>query len=89
MVAHAVACCVSPEPQLVGCSPWADLSGLNVYHWEFADPERLDEPIPMRGRQRLWTIDEDVLNVVAPRRNEAGALIHRNGGDDEDSMART
>lgn len=43
------------------CSPWAE---PNVYHWTLADPVALDEPIPMRGRQGLWTVPGDALVQV-------------------------
>lgn len=43
-----------------GCSPWAE---PNRYHWTLADPQPLDEPIPMRGRQGLWRITEADLGL--------------------------
>lgn len=48
------------------CSRWAEPG--DVYHWQFADPEPLDEPIPMRGYQGLWTLDEDA--VAASKHSE-------------------
>lgn len=37
------------------CSrPWAE---PDAYHWTLTDPRPLPEPIPMRGRQRLWTVE--------------------------------
>lgn len=38
------------------CSPWAE---RDVYHWTLADPQPLTEPIPARGRQRVWTVPDD------------------------------
>ncbi len=43
------------------CSPWAEFDGGGVWHWTLADPEPLDEPVPMRGYQGLWTIPEEVV----------------------------
>lgn len=40
------------------CSRWAQ---PDQYHWELADPQPLDEPIPMRGRQKLWRLPEAVV----------------------------
>lgn len=40
------------------CSPWAESD--DVYHWTLTDPQPLPEPIPMKGRQRLWTVPDDV-----------------------------
>lgn len=37
------------------CSPWAE---PDSWHWTLRDPQPLAEPIPMRGRQRLWTLPE-------------------------------
>lgn len=36
------------------CSRWAE---PDAYHWQFTDPQPLDTPIPMRGRQGLWTLE--------------------------------
>ncbi|HEX9888036.1 MAG TPA: hypothetical protein VGA69_01040 [Nitriliruptorales bacterium] len=47
------------------CSPWAE---LGVYHWTLADPQPLDTPIAMRGRQRLWRISADDLQVALAER---------------------
>lgn len=33
-------------------SPWAI---QNIYHWVLTDPVVLDEALPMRGKQGLWT----------------------------------
>ncbi|MDP8928645.1 MAG: hypothetical protein M3O70_08755 [Actinomycetota bacterium] len=35
------------------CSGWAQ---PDQYHWRLADPEPLDGPVPMRGRQGLWSL---------------------------------
>lgn len=40
------------------CSEWAE---PDVWHWTLADPQPLDTPIPARGRQRLWTLDDDLV----------------------------
>lgn len=63
MVAHAVACCVTPEPRLVVCSRWAD-QRVDVHHWQLANAVPLDEPVPARGRQGLWTLPDDVEAAV-------------------------
>lgn len=52
------------------CSPWAgwrrpDRPFQAYWHWTFADPVALDEPIPMRGRQGLWNLPDDALAEVA------------------------
>lgn len=44
-------------PEFSNCSPWAE---PDSYHWTLADPEPLPEPIPMRGRQGLWTLPEEL-----------------------------
>lgn len=44
------------------CSPWADTRG---WHWTLADPVEFAEPIPMRGRQGLWTVPDDLPAEVA------------------------
>lgn len=43
------------------CSRWAE---PNCWHWELSDPKPLPEPIPMRGRQRLWKIDSSTLTLL-------------------------
>lgn len=43
------------------CSPWAEHV---AYHWTLTDPQPLAEPIPMRGRQKLWRITADDLTAV-------------------------
>lgn len=44
------------------CSRWAE---PDVYHWKLADPEPLAEPIPMRGRQGLWRLDDQLLEEAS------------------------
>lgn len=34
------------------------------YAWILADVRRLDKPIPMNGRQRLWELDERIINLA-------------------------
>lgn len=54
--------CEAPDTPGSGqCSPWAE---EGAYHWLHADPQPLDEPIPMRGRQKLWRITADDLAVA-------------------------
>lgn len=48
------------------CSPWAE---PDAYHWTLADPRPLPEPIPVKGRPRLWRLPDD----VAARAREATA----------------
>lgn len=43
------------------CSPWAE---PDVWHWTLEDPRPLDEPVPMRGRQGLWTLPNDIAVPV-------------------------
>lgn len=63
---HASECVDTSTGEL--CSPWADWRRVGqtsgVYHWVMADPVALDEPIPMRGRQGLWNLPDDVLAEV-------------------------
>lgn len=35
------------------CSLWAD---PDAFHWMLTDPRPMPEPVPCRGRQRLWTV---------------------------------
>lgn len=51
--------CVQRDPsdEYVPCSPWAH---EDCWHWTLTDPQPLSEPIPMRGRQKLWRIPEEV-----------------------------
>lgn len=44
------------------CGPWA-MPGQ--CHWRLANPRALPEPIPARGRQKLWRPDADVLAALA------------------------
>ncbi len=34
------------------------------YYWQLGDVERLAEPVPARGMQKLWTLPDDVLEAV-------------------------
>jgi hypothetical protein len=47
-----------------GCSPWAQYEP-GIYHWQVSDPQPLDTPILMRGRQRLWRLTTDDLAGAA------------------------
>lgn len=42
-------------------SPWA---ARGQYHWQLADVVTLPEPVPHRGAQGLWALDEDKLQTV-------------------------
>lgn len=42
---------------LCECGPWAM---PRERHWHLADVRPLAEPIPTKGRQRLWRLDDDV-----------------------------
>lgn len=42
-------------------SPWA---ARGLYHWQLADVVTLPEPVPHRGAQGLWKLDEDKLIKV-------------------------
>ena len=40
------------------CAPWGDhLPDVQVFHWVLADVQRLDNPVPAKGRLGLWDID--------------------------------
>lgn len=41
----------------VRCSRWAQ---PDTWHWTLSDPQPLDVPIPMRGRQGLWRLPAEV-----------------------------
>lgn len=47
------------------CSPWAE---PYRWHWLLADPQPLPEPIPAKGRPRLWTFDPADLTTTGPAR---------------------
>ncbi|QBI19385.1 hypothetical protein ER308_07370 [Egibacter rhizosphaerae] len=54
---HADDCLTETGPnwsELRYCSRFAE---PDAWHWTLADPEPLDEPIPMRGRQGLWRVE--------------------------------
>lgn len=40
------------------CSRWAE---PGVFHWVLDHPTALDEPIPMRGRQKLWPLPDHLV----------------------------
>lgn len=42
------------------CGPWA-ATGQN--HWRLEDVRALAEPVPMRGAQGLWTVDDSVVTA--------------------------
>ena len=48
---------------LAPCSPWA-VNEIGTWHWEIGAVTVLDEPVPARGRQRLWVPDGGVLAAV-------------------------
>jgi hypothetical protein len=43
------------------------------YAWRLANPQLLTEPVPCRGRQRLWFPNDDILDQVAARVPQHGA----------------
>jgi hypothetical protein len=43
------------------CSRWAE---YGAWHWTLADPLLLEEPIPARGHQGLWTLTEGIARQV-------------------------
>lgn len=43
------------------CSAWAM---DRQYHWRWARPRSLPEPVPAVGRQQLWIPDADTLTAV-------------------------
>jgi hypothetical protein len=43
------------------CSPWG---AADEVHWELAGVVALSEPVPCRGKQRLWRLPEDVEKAV-------------------------
>lgn len=64
------------------CSRWAE---PGQYHWTLADPEPLPVPIPMKGRQKLWRLDDDesVSGFVRPHHRhtrDGSEHVHPNGG---------
>lgn len=49
------------------CSPWAHggADPVNpVWHWVAGAVTVLDDPVPARGRQRLWTPDQPTIDAV-------------------------
>ncbi len=45
------------------CAPWGT-EEPDAYHWVLTDIHALSEPIPCRGRQRLWTPDPATLAAL-------------------------
>jgi len=43
-----------------------DFSG-DRFAWRMSGPVPLDEPVPCRGRQRIWTLDEETERAVRDR----------------------
>jgi hypothetical protein len=50
------------------CDSWGF---ARAYHWQLADVQALAEPVPAKGRQRLWRPDDALLAAV--RAQLAGA----------------
>ncbi len=46
------------------CTPWGEVDP-DVYHWVLTDIRALSEPIPCRGRQRLWIPEPVTLAALA------------------------
>lgn len=46
------------------CSPWAVGGDGGMWHWRLANVRRLAEPVPCKGAQRLWTLPDDVEQLV-------------------------
>lgn len=57
-----------PDWRLETCSPWGELypddRGRDVYHWTLKHPQRFPEPIPAKGRQKLWEWDDTDAKVA-------------------------
>jgi hypothetical protein len=51
----------STEQPANSCSPWG-MPGQ--FHWQLARVRPLAEPVPCRGRQRLWRLPGDVEKAV-------------------------
>lgn len=43
------------------CSPWAQ---PDQFHWGLIDVRALAEPVPCKGRQRLWRLPADVERAI-------------------------
>jgi len=39
----------------------------NRYGWELANPRKLDEPIPCRGKQGIWVLDAEIEEKLMRR----------------------
>ena len=46
---------LAARPTWAHCSRWAE---PDVWHWQLADPQPLDVPVPMRGMLGLWRLPE-------------------------------
>lgn len=47
--------CVVDDPDISDQEPWGDFTP-GRWAWLLGDVELLEEPVPMRGRQGLWTV---------------------------------
>ena len=75
-VANLVDCHEVHQPAVLGgtqttfrlcCdSSWAQTE-RRTFHWVLADVRPLDEPVPCKGRQGLWTLPDDVERKVRER----------------------
>lgn len=54
---HFDECAAHDDTRRNLCSRWAE---PGVYHWTLTDPQPLAVQIPMKGRQRLWIVPDDV-----------------------------
>lgn len=62
------------EDYLNDPSPWAQFSERGepyIYHWLLGDVTVLPAPVPVKGRQRLWTPDPDIVAAVEAQLAEA------------------
>lgn len=51
------------------CSPWAARDG---WHWQLTNPRAFTTPIPGRGRQRLFTPPQKVIQAAATSLHQPG-----------------
>lgn len=56
--AHTATSC----PGRDGCRQWGTSSG---WHWLLSDPRPFPDPIPARGRQRLWALAPDQAHQLS------------------------
>lgn len=68
-VAEVVGCHLDPDSG-DPCSPWA---ADGQWHWDLADVRPLREPVPCKGRQRLWRLPADVDAAVRAQLVKEGA----------------